>query len=1017
MSNGHGEKNFIRIGGLGMLTSLVLLWIWCGTSPGAAQSPQRGPARSPHGPLQLACENCHTSTNWAPLRPAPDFDHQQTGYPLRGLHQRVNCRNCHTTLVFKDAGANCADCHADIHMRSLGTGCETCHSPRGWRVQVQAVKDHQNRFPLMGAHSATECESCHLGAAVGRYKGLDTQCDSCHLKDYQSNKTFDHVAAKIPTTCESCHQMNSWTGARFDHSSARFPLTGAHATVACELCHTNRDYASTSTACASCHVADFNKTSNPNHNAAGFPQDCAACHVTAEWKGAKYDHNMTRFPLTGGHAAAECRACHANGNYANTSTACASCHMTDFNGTNNPNHVAAGFSQDCSLCHTFAQWTGAKFDHNTTKFPLTGGHVSLGCSTCHTTGSYASTSTACASCHRADFNSTSNPNHTAAGFSQDCTSCHVTAQWKGAKFDHNTTKFPLTGGHVLADCSRCHTSANYATTSTVCASCHMTDYNNTSNPNHTAAGFVQDCTMCHTTVQWKGGKFDHNATRFSLTGAHVSVTCQTCHTTPNYASTSTACASCHLADFNKTTNPNHTTAGFPQDCTACHTTVQWLGATFNHGDTKFPLTGAHVPVACQTCHTTPNYASTSTACASCHLTNFNSTTNPNHVLAGFGQDCSPCHTTVQWTGATFNHGNTKFPLTGTHVTVTCQTCHTSGSYASTPTTCVSCHLTDFNGANSPNHTTAGFPQDCSTCHTTVQWMGAVFDHSKTGFVLTGVHLQTACALCHPNGRFVGTPTTCSSCHLADFQGTNNPNHTAAGFPQDCSLCHSAAGWPGAQYTHPSAKFTLTGFHITLNCSACHANGQYATLSTTCVTCHLSDYNGTTSPTHATYGFPQDCTVCHATTAWTPASFSHATTNFALTGAHVSVTCVSCHIGGVFKGTPTTCYACHKTDYTGITNPNHVAAGFPTTCSTCHTTTVWTGATFTHSQFPINSGHHARAWTSCADCHTNANDYKVFSCTGCHQHDKASVDSHHRSVRNYVYNSANCYSCHPNGSAG
>ena len=497
----------------------------------------------------------------------------------------------------------------------------------------------------------------------------------------------------------------------------------------------------------------------------------------------------------------------------------------------------------------------------------------------------------------------------------------------------------------------------------------------------------------------------------------VPVACQTCHTTPNYASMSTACASCHLADFNKTANPNHTAAGFPQDCTVCHTTVQWLGATFNHGDTKFPLTGAHVPVACQTCHTTPNYASTSTACASCHLTNFNSTTNPNHVLAGFGQDCSPCHTTVQWTGATFNHGNTKFPLTGTHVTVTCQTCHTSGSYASTPTTCVSCHLTDFNGANSPNHTTAGFPQDCSTCHTTVQWMGAVFDHSKTGFVLTGVHLQTACALCHPNGRFVGTPTTCSSCHLADFQGTNNPNHTAAGFPQDCSLCHSAAGWPGAQYTHPSAKFTLTGFHITLNCSACHANGQYATLSTTCVTCHLSDYNGTTSPTHATYGFPQDCTVCHATTAWTPASFSHATTNFALTGAHVSVTCVSCHIGGVFKGTPTTCYACHKTDYTGITNPNHVAAGFPTTCSTCHTTTVWTGATFTHSQFPINSGHHARAWTSCADCHTNANDYKVFSCTGCHQHDKASVDSHHRSVRNYVYNSANCYSCHPNGSAG
>jgi hypothetical protein len=54
---------------------------------------------------------------------------------------------------------------------------------------------------------------------------------------------------------------------------------------------------------------------------------------------------------------------------------------------------------------------------------------------------------------------------------------------------------------------------------------------------------------------------------------------------------------------------------------------------------------------------------------------------------------------------------------------------------------------------------------------------------------------------------------------------------------------------------------------------------------------------------------------------------------------------------------------------------------------------------------------------CGDCHTNSSDYKIFACTNCHQHDKATVDSHHRSVRNYVYNSANCYSCHPNGRAG
>ena len=45
-----------------------------------------------------------------------------------------------------------------------------------------------------------------------------------------------------------------------------------------------------------------------------------------------------------------------------------------------------------------------------------------------------------------------------------------------------------------------------------------------------------------------------------------------------FAGTPTACVSCHLTDFNKAANPNHAAAGFPQDCTLCHTTTQWAGA-------------------------------------------------------------------------------------------------------------------------------------------------------------------------------------------------------------------------------------------------------------------------------------------------------------------------------------------------------------------------------------------------------------------------------------------------------
>ena len=42
----------------------------------------------------------------------------------------------------------------------------------------------------------------------------------------------------------------------------------------------------------------------------------------------------------------------------------------------------------------------------------------------------------------ATYQATKNPNHVAAGFPTTCETCHTTAQWPGAKFDHNTaTKF------------------------------------------------------------------------------------------------------------------------------------------------------------------------------------------------------------------------------------------------------------------------------------------------------------------------------------------------------------------------------------------------------------------------------------------------------------------------------------------------------------------------------------------------------------------------------------------------
>ncbi len=148
-------------------------------------------------------------------------------------------------------------------------------------------------------------------------------------------------------------------------------------------------------------------------------------------------------------------------------------------------------------------------------------------------------------------------------------------------------------------------------------------------------------------------------------------------------------------DFNQANSPNHVTAGFPTTCDTCHTTLAWKGASFNHNNTPFPLTGAHTTVQCAQCHVGGKFVGLSTDCGSCHMKEFNGTSNPNHAAAGFPTTCSFCHTTTSWAGAVFDHSKTPFPLTGAHNTVQCAQCHVNGKFAGLPTNCGSCHLARF----------------------------------------------------------------------------------------------------------------------------------------------------------------------------------------------------------------------------------------------------------------------------------------------------------------------------------
>jgi hypothetical protein len=517
----------------------------------------------------------------------------------------------------------------------------------------------------------------------------------------------------VGSDCSRCHTQVSWLVNNVNniHQFSRFPLLGAHRTADCSQCHVSESllrFDVLGVNCVDCHRANYMATSNPNHIQSGISENCSSCHpVNAfQWSGAGFNHSI--FPLVQGHSTVKCTDCHKTGNYSSAPTDCYSCHQQDYLAAKSPDHSASQFSTNCQDCHTLAPgWKPATFNHS--GFPLTLGHSTPACIDCHKGGNYTTTSTDCYSCHNTDYLATTNPNHTTAGFATTCQTCHTTTPgWKPANFNHNV--FPLTLGHATPACIDCHKNGNYTTIPTDCYSCHQADFVSTTNPNHVTAGFVTTCLTCHTTNPgWNPTSFNHSG--FPLTLGHATPTCTDCHKNGNYSTTPTDCYSCHQQDYLTTTNPNHVSAGIPTTCQTCHTTNPgWNPASFNH--TSFPLTLGHATPTCNDCHK-GNYTSTSTDCYSCHQTDYNNSTNPNHLTLNFSTTCTQCHTTISgWKPATYTqHDSQFFPIySGRHrgQWSTCSDCHTNtANYALFD--CIHCHTNAHRGSNYTN-------TQCYSCH-------------------------------------------------------------------------------------------------------------------------------------------------------------------------------------------------------------------------------------------------------------------------------------------------------------
>ncbi len=123
----------------------------------------------------------------------------------------------------------------------------------------------------------------------------------------------------------------------------------------------------------------------------------------------------------------------------------------------------------------------------------------------------------------------------------------------------------------------------------------------------------------------------------------------------------------------------------------------------------------------------------------------------------------------------------------------------------------------------------------------------------------------------------------------------------------------------------------------------------------------------------------------ASSADTSKPFDHFNTGYPLEGAHMQVECETCHVRGIFKGTPTQCSGCHSAGSTisASKKPSHHIQSNEN-CGDCHTDKNWSSARMDHSSVTGScltchngttaTGKHAlhvQSNNTCEDCHTSS----------------------------------------------
>lgn len=428
------------------------------------------------------CETCHPSPRgWS----VANFNHDRTGYLLRGEHTKVACRTCHgddTTAPLKHA--TCEDCHRDVHRGQFAPRkCDECHAIDIPRFEIPNFDHNRTDFPLVGNHETVRCDDCHTGGAGAKYNELPhDDCDVCH--------TDAHSGKYEPTRCAACHTPEGFLVKFFSHDNTAFPHTGQHVGLDCPKCHVpGRWNGIPHDSCNDCHSAR-----NPHQ---GYAADaCTNCHVTTGFADMVFPHaKFTHFDLAPAHTTNECVSCHGKiTRFEKLDPSCANCHRDDT--------PWGHYEGDCGDCHRAQSWSPGGLgtnDHSVTGFALHGTHALTPCESCHADGDARGLANPdCVSCHAAD-----DPHRHMLG--DTCSDCHSDTNWFRTRWRHDWTGWPLRGSHKLAPCNDCH-ALGYIGTPTDCWRCHEAQAPPL--PQHQTVLFSQ-CDVCHRPFTWAVPNFPH----------------------------------------------------------------------------------------------------------------------------------------------------------------------------------------------------------------------------------------------------------------------------------------------------------------------------------------------------------------------------------------------------------------------------------------------------------------------------------------------------------------------------